>query len=293
VVPVIKQKPQTTNQKPLNLNNPDTMATSTPTIHNTDFTKWVYGDLKRNEKGGSIRIKESSTSFSSPTFQFPRLRTPFGVEDPYVNPEAAGAATERVASDVTRRNMTLNLDDEEVSAWLNRFDEHNINWVTANSPSVFGRVIKRSTVEDVVYYRTLRPAKGEYSPTFKIKVNTSGAKQTKIWIVVPGTTNQIYEGNYLDVARGSEVIPTVEATHLWANSTQVGVTFIATMLVVYPPVAQNTVPEGFSPVPRPVAGAATAATAAASVTPAPAPAALPKEEATVDAMDFDDPRSMF
>jgi hypothetical protein len=226
------------------------MATSssiTPAFTSVNPSNWTFGEVKKLSNGsGSIRIKQSASSSLAPVFILDRMRTPFGIEDPLVEEGKPAAALES-----TRRNMTVNVENEALKTWLNGLDERMIEWVFTNSTSLFGKVIKRSTVEDVIYYRALRPSRGEYSPTFRIKVNIHGQNQTKFLINIPGTTS-FFQGESSDVPRGSEVIPTLTAYNMWVTANQIGITFIATHLLVFQPSLAAANPyQGYTEAPRP------------------------------------------
>lgn len=266
------------------------MSTPIPAFTNVNVSNWSFGELKKNpNNGGSIRMKQSSTNSSAPVFILDRMRTPFGIEEPMADEGKLQQATES-----SRRSLTLNVENPALQSWLSGLDEHLITWVTTNSSSVFNRVIKRSTVEDVIYYRALRPAKGEYAPTFRVKVNISGANATKFLINIPGTT-QFFQGGREDVLRGSEIIPTLTAYSMWVTNAQIGVTFIATHLLVFQPSTGSANPyEGYTEAPRPSLSASSApfvgsgGAAAASSSSGGAAAGSGDEKFT-----FDDPNDMF
>ena len=260
---------------------------STPSYKNVDVSKWVFTEVKRNTSGGgSIRIKQSSTNAMVPVFIMERMRTPFGVEEPYGADDMDESKLQALREN-PRRNMSLNVENPDALAWLSALDEHMINWVVSNSTTVFNKVIKRSTVEDVIYFRALQPAKKEdYSPRFRVKVNISGSNLTQFLINIPGTT-QFFRGSREDVTRGSEVVATVMAYSLWVTNSQIGITFIATHLLVFPASTEVGNPyAGYTEAPRPslTNGFSPAAAAAAG-----AASASDKE----DKFNFDDPSDMY
>ena len=282
-----------TNFKTLFLN----FTMSTPSYKNVDVSKWVFGELKRNASGGgSIRIKQSATNSLAPVFIMERLRTPFGVEEPYGTDDMDEHKLQLLREN-PRRNMSLNVENPEAHAWLSTLDEHMINWVVSNSTTVFNKVVKRSTVEDVIYFRALQPSKKEdYSPRFRVKVNISGSNLTQFLINIPGTTN-FFRGSREDVTRGSEVIATVMAYSLWVTNSQIGITFIATHLLVFPAATELGNPyAGYTEAPRPALtnGLAPAAAPSAAA-PGAAGASYGKDSESGDdeKFKFDDPSDMY
>ena len=262
------------------------MATSsiTPAFTSVNPANWAFGEVKRLSSGsGSIRIKQSPTSALSPVFILDRMRTPFGIEEPYVE---EGKTLSAAALESSRRNISVSVENETFRNWLAALDERMIEWVFSNSAAVFGKVVKRSTVEDIIYKRALRlPKNQEYAPTFRMKVNIHGENQTKFLINIPGTT-QFFQGEYTEVPRGSEVIPTVMAYDVWVTSTQIGIKFICTHLLVFQPALAAANPyQGYTEAPRP---------APKTLTVKQEPSV--KEEPSVDTFNFndhDDPTSMF
>ena len=228
------------------------MATSaiTPSYKTVNPSNWSFTEVKRLANGsGSIRIKQSATNSLAPVFMLDRMRTPFGVEEPYVE---EGKPASAAALESSRRNISFAVENPELHAWLAALDERMIEWTFNNSTTLFNKVVKRSTIEDVIYFRALRPSKKEeYAPTFRIKVNIHGENQTKFLINIPGTS-QYFQGEYTDVPRNSEVIPTVTSYNIWVTSTQIGITFIATHLLVFQPeLASGNPYQGYSEAPRP------------------------------------------
>lgn len=270
---------------------------STPSYKNVDVSKWVFGELKRSASGaGSIRIKQSATNSLAPVFIMERLRTPFGVEEPYGTDDMDENKLQLLREN-PRRNMSLNVDNPEAHAWLSTLDEHMINWVVSNSTTVFNKVIKRSTVEDVIYFRALQPSKKEdYSPRFRVKVNISGSNLTQFLINIPGTTS-FFRGSREDVTRGSDVIATVMAYSLWVTNSQIGITFIATHLLVFPAATELGNPyAGYTEAPRPaLTNGFAPALGDAAAGAAGAGAASVKSESSEkeDKFTFDDPSDMY
>lgn len=272
------------------------MATSaiTPAFTSVNPANWSFGEVKKLANGsGSIRIKQSSTNSLAPVFILDRMRTPFGIEEPYVE---EGKPVPAAALESSRRNMSLAVENDAMRSWLSALDEHMIEWVFRNCTSLFGKVVKRSTIEDVMYFRNLRPSKKEeYAPTFRIKVNIHGANQTKFLINIPGTT-QFFQGEYTDVTRNSEVIPTITAYNIWVTSTQIGVTFIATHLLVFQPELAAANPyQGYTEAPRPAPKASIGPSAAGGAAGVRREAAT-KDEPSVETFNFqedDDPTAMF
>lgn len=267
------------------------MAESFPHYYDVDVTKWAFGESKKNAngQGSNIRLKQSSSSMSSPQFILERMRSPFGIQEPYVGDEAKGERAP--VENSTRRNMNMNVESPQLLEWLTNLDEHLIQWATTNSASIFGRVIKRSTIEDVVFFRSLRPSKNpNYPPSFRVKVNIAGDKVCQFLINIPGTS-EFFRGTPDDVVRGSEVIPTVLAYHLWVTPNQFGVLFLATHLLVFPPAQEEINPyAGFKEVPRPPPRAALPAP---TPTPTSAPAATATEP-SVESFNYeDDPSDMY
>ena len=271
------------------------MATSsiTPAYTSVNPANWSFGELKKLANGsGSIRIKQSTTNSLAPVFILDRMRTPFGVEEPYVE---EGKPIPAAALESSRRNMSLAVENDAMRSWLSALDEHMIEWVFRNCTSLFGKVVKRSTIEDVMYFRNLRPSKKEeYAPTFRIKVNIHGANQTKFLINIPGTT-QFFQGEYTDVTRNSEVIPTITAYNIWVTSTQIGVTFIATHLLVFQPELAAANPyQGYTEAPRPAPKSSIGPSAGAAGPSAGSTAeAAASSTETFNFQEDDDPTAMF
>jgi hypothetical protein len=197
----------------------------------TPISDWVYQQPRKNPKNGlNVYINESAQSSNNPRIQLARGRVPFGIQDGQ-DPTAA------------RKNLEMDVDDDEFADFLARVDSQNVDWITENSLSLFRREMDRGVVATVHRSLASVPTNPAYKPLLRIKVKTTGNEPTRIMIVEEDATEtqpmKWREGTVDDLTKKCTVLPIVEVGGLWFVSSGCGMTFVATDLLVWPKIERQ------------------------------------------------------
>jgi hypothetical protein len=215
-----------------NLNNNLIMATHAPQqYYEMNPASWGFGQAVKKDHGGiRVAITENTESKYSPVFQLPRLMTPFGIGvAPKV--QAKADAEGRV---LTRKSISLSVDDERFHAWLNSIDTVVAKHISSISADVLGRHMSPEIIAQAGIVRTLAWKKpgSEYAHRVKLGINTGGENLAQILVNQRGTNN-FQLGCPEHVVKYSEVVTIVRAQCVWISLGQVSVTLLITNMQVF------------------------------------------------------------
>jgi hypothetical protein len=203
------------------------------TVHYTHYAEKLneiaYKPQSKNSKGGVIvYFRPNDHTATNMRFQLQdmngiKCKAPFGVS---CFDESKGA----------RKSIELSIEDEDLVKFFQSFDEHNIAAAIANKDW-----FKNSTITDdqirAMYYPMLgfdQTGKG-YSPRLHTKINTDGPRGVNVLLYTEKNGNPKYEpGTTDDIERYAECMVIVEATGLWFQSKQFGMSLLATDVYVFP-----------------------------------------------------------
>lgn len=166
--------------------------------------------------------------------QLPKMRVPFGVQEPKSD------GTQEATS---RPNMELDVSDPELVAWGEKIDEAVTSYLHANSKEYF----KKSQSKEVIgeLYRHMIPkSDNDYNPLMRTKITRGTVNYaTKVFVVVnPGseTTPLLHrEGTVEDISRNDWVIPIVDITGIWVANKSAGLSVGLAYVMVYKESAES------------------------------------------------------
>jgi hypothetical protein len=183
-------------------------------------------------KSRTSYINKSHQDQTNPRYQMttkdePRLRAPFGISVPLDEKKA----------DSDRKDVNLEIKSENLLKVLNAWDEYNVQVAHKNCKAWFGKEIPIDHIR-FMYCPIVKPDKtGKYSPTFKIKINTSkntSKKPTRFFMIEETDDGQVkyLEKDFTVIKKNSRLVPIVEPS-LWFNTTQFGGGFTCTDVIVF------------------------------------------------------------
>jgi len=181
----------------------------------TDFSTDAvnFSKLRKNKMGGKA-VYLSGSGNSKLYIQLPFLRAPYGL----------GSYTDD-ATKKTSYSIDLSLDpNDPVSAELEDtlkvFDELVLSTVEANSPEWLGKKYTKSVLQEALYKPLVRPGKGEWPATFKLKVQTNQTNGS----FVPESYNMQREPVPLDsLEKGQRIMAIVDISQIWFIDNKFGV----------------------------------------------------------------------
>lgn len=181
----------------------------------TDFSPNAvnFSKLRRNKMGGKA-VYLSGGGNSKLYVQLPFLKAPYGL----------GSYTDE-ATKKTSYSLDLSLDPNdpvaaELEAKLKAFDDLVLKTVEANSPEWLGKKYNKSVLQEALYKPLVRPGKGEWPATFKLKVQTNPSTGS----FVPESYSMQREAVPLDsLDKGQRVMAIVDINQIWFIDNKFGV----------------------------------------------------------------------
>lgn len=163
------------------------------------------------------------------------MRAPFGVSKPLPGQDPNS----------NRRDLDLSIDSDEMLDFLRRLDEHNLEAAVTHSMDWFKKPLEKAVLRDRFKPIVKEPAKVEYRPTARTKLNVDTERNsTQIFMVTketppradgtPGCIDEYVSATINDIQRGSKVMPIVESNGLWLGANQFGMSLLVTHLLVWP-----------------------------------------------------------
>jgi hypothetical protein len=181
----------------------------------TDFTSSDvnFSKLRKNKMGGKA-VYLSSTGNNKLYLQLPFMRAPFGLSS-YTD-----EATKK-----TSYSLDLSLDKSdpkavELEETLASLDAHILRTVEANSEEWLGKKYGMAVMKEALYKPMVRPGKGDYASTIKLKILTDRAGG-----FIPEAYNTRRDKIELDaIEKGQKVMAIVDINQIWFIDNKFGVT---------------------------------------------------------------------
>ena len=144
---------------------------------------------------------------------FPSCGPPFGATS-WDDPQAS------------RRNVDLTDAPPALLKWLGNLDEWAIAAATKNSEKLFKG---KKTEEQVrgMYTSLIKPGKGDYPPTVRVKVNLTGSGTVRCWEQTEGGTKR-RELPALEDWRNAKLEAVCHISALWLQAKSFGLTLTLT-----------------------------------------------------------------
>ncbi|NBS68006.1 hypothetical protein EBT31_03710 [bacterium] len=183
------------------------MAASITLFNNFSAENVHFSELKKNKLGGKF-INLQGPAGDKLLIQMPAMRAPFGLSE----------FTDKGTGKVTY-SLDLSLDDPEVRQLLEQIDSRVLNYVADNSVQFLGKPYKKEILQEALFKPMVKPGKGDYAPTLKLKVVTGRDGQ-----FIPRCFEQDRSVAPLDsIDKGSQVFTIVELNQIWFIDSKFGV----------------------------------------------------------------------
>ena len=119
-----------------------------------------FSELKKNKMGGKAIYLNAQTG-NKLMFQLPQLKAPYGL-----------SSFTDAASGKTTYSLDLSLDDANVEQKFRELDDLVVDYVAEHAQEFLGKVYKKDVIREALYKPMVKPSKGNYAPTLKLKVPT-------------------------------------------------------------------------------------------------------------------------
>jgi hypothetical protein len=186
------------------------MALIVRPIDQLDVNSVIFNAPKVNDFGGKA-IYLNLPGKQKMIFQLPSMRNPFGLSN-FVD-KASGKAS---------YSLSVSLDSNpEIADQFKALDERVLDFVEANSTTLFGKKVNKATIRDVMYTSPIRRDKeGKYPETLYTKVmQTRDGKSFAV---------EAYESNrkpadLSTLEKGRSVMTIIEINQVWVIGMKCGV----------------------------------------------------------------------
>jgi len=148
-------------------------------------------DLRYHLVNGNAEISVPEDASRYPQIMFPRMRTPFGIQD-QMNATATSA-----------KNLELEIAEEEFAQFLQAFEARNVNFFTINSRQYLGREMSVNDVRSMMNPIILPTKPTDYYSRCRLKVDGD------TWIWLQQVDGSFIRGGICDVRARRDLQVTV------------------------------------------------------------------------------------
>ena len=166
-----------------------------------------FSDLKKNKMGGKA-VYINSQSGGKLMFQMPQLKAPYGL-----------SSFTDAASGRTSYSLDLSLDNPEVEAKFRELDDLVVDFVSDHSQEFLGKSYKKDVMREALYKPLVKPSKGTYAPTLKLKVPTrpDGSFEPLAW------TMEQKQTDLSEIGKSTMVYTNININSIWFIDNKFGV----------------------------------------------------------------------
>ena len=181
----------------------------------TDFTSDAvcFSKLRKNKNGGKA-VYINGVNNQKVYLQFPYMRAPFGLSS------FTDEATHKTSYSL---DISFDNDNEELCKLEKAFkdlDEKVVKTVADNSTEWLGKKYNISVIKEALYKPLIRPGKGTYAPTMKLKVLTD----LKSGDFIPEAYNSARDRVGLDsIEKGQRVMAIIDLNQIWFIDNKFGI----------------------------------------------------------------------
>ena len=181
----------------------------------TDFSSTAvnFSKLRKNKNGGkAVYLSSGNTQL---LLQLPYMRAPFGL---------SSFTDEQSKKTSYSLDLSFDPNDPEISIFeekLKELDERIVNTVAENAQEWLGKKFNVAVLKEALYKPLVRPNKGDYPSTLKIKILTD----MKTGDFIPEAYNSRRASVPLDsIEKGQKVMTIVDFNQIWFIDNKFGVT---------------------------------------------------------------------
>ena len=192
--------------------------------NNFDNSAVCFSKLRKNRMGGKS-VYLSSTGNKKIYIQFPYMRAPFGLSS-YTD-----EATKKTSYSLDLSFDTSDPTLAELEKKMKALDEKILKTVVDNSVEWLGKNYNIDVVREALYKPIVRPGKGDYPSTMKLKILTD----QKSGDFIPEAYNTRRENVPLDsIEKGQKVMAIVDFSQIWFIDNKFGVSIRLSQVLLEP-----------------------------------------------------------
>lgn len=176
-----------------------------------DASSVNFSKMRKNRNGGKAVYLNTGSGAGKILVQLPYLRAPFGLSS------FTDEATKRTSYSL---DLSFDSENEDLQKTFEDIDAKVLETVAANSQEWLGKKYNITVMKEALYKPIVRPGKGDYPATMKLKVMTD----LKTGGFVPLAYNSLQEQVALDtVEKGQKMMGIIDINQIWFIDNKFGV----------------------------------------------------------------------
>ena len=170
-----------------------------------------FSKMRKNRNGGKAVYLNTGAGAGKILIQLPYLRAPFGLSS------FTDEATKRTSYSL---DLSFDAENEDLQKTFEDIDNKVLEVVAANSKEWLGKQYNIAVMKEALYKPLVRPSKGDYPSTMKLKVMTD----SKSGSFVPLAYNAQQEHVDFDsIEKGQKMMAIIELHQIWFIDNKFGV----------------------------------------------------------------------
>ena len=170
-----------------------------------------FSKLRKNRQGGKAVYLNTGAAAGKILIQLPYLRAPFGLSS------FTDESTKRTSYSL---DLSFDAENEDLQKTFEEVDKKVLETVATNSKEWLGKQYNIAVMKEALYKPLVRPSKGDYAPTMKLKVMTD----SKSGAFVPMAFNAQQEQVEFDsIEKGQKLMAIIELNQIWFIDNKFGV----------------------------------------------------------------------
>ena len=170
-----------------------------------------FSKMRKNKNGGKAVYLNTGSGAGKILIQLPYLRAPFGLSS------FTDEATKRTSYSL---DLSFDAENEDLQKTFEDIDNKVLEAVAANSQEWLGKKYNITVMKEALYKPLVRPNKGDYPATMKLKVMTD----MRTGEFVPSAYNSQQEKVEFDtIEKGQKMMAIIELNQIWFIDNKFGV----------------------------------------------------------------------
>ena len=176
-----------------------------------DASSVNFSKMRKNKNGGKAVYLNTGSGAGKILVQLPYLRAPFGLSS------FTDEATKRTSYSL---DLSFDSENEDLQKTFEDIDAKVLEAVATNSQEWLGKKYNITVMKEALYKPIVRPGKGDYPATMKLKVMTD----LKTGGFVPLAYNSQQEQVPLDtIEKGQKMMAIIDINQIWFIDNKFGV----------------------------------------------------------------------
>jgi hypothetical protein len=170
-----------------------------------------FSKMRKNRNGGKAVYLNTGAGAGKILIQLPYLRAPFGLSS------FTDEATKRTSYSL---DLSFDAENEDLQKTFEDIDNKVLEVVATNSKEWLGKQYNIAVMKEALYKPLVRPSKGDYPPTIKLKVMTDSKSGSFVPLAYNAQQEQI---DFDSIEKGQKMMAIIELNQIWFIDNKFGV----------------------------------------------------------------------